>query len=85
MRLVNLDLAIQQIMLGSQLNKVPQFIDKPKPRITKRTLTPMEKYNALKLVFEDAERGYNLYNPIKNTYVKNTNKNKLSIKKQIEE
>jgi hypothetical protein len=85
------DLIREDIPKQPNINKktlredIPQQQTNNKPRITRRTLTLMEKYNVSMLIFEDAEKGYKLYNPVKNIYVKNTSKNKLSIKKQIED
>ena len=54
-----------------------------RPAITKRRYTTLEALQSNLKHFTPAKRGQELYNPIKNTYLKNSKKNKDNVQKQI--
>ena len=56
-----------------------------RPAITKRRYTTLEALQQNLKHFTQTKRGYLLYNPVKNTYLKNSKKNKDNVQKQIHE
>ncbi len=52
--------------------------------ITRKRLTLLEQLKLSELKYSIPQRGYKLYNPVKDTYISNTKLNRENVKKQIE-
>ena len=52
--------------------------------ITRKRLTLLEQLKLSEFKYSTPQRGYLLYNPVKDTYISNTKLNRTNVKKQIE-
>ncbi len=55
-----------------------------RPPITRKRLTLLEQLKQCEFKYLTPQRGYKLYNPVKDTYIQNTKLNRENVKKQIE-
>ena len=55
-----------------------------RPPITRKRLTLLEQLKLSEFKYSTPQRGYKLYNPVKDTYISNTKLNRENVKKQIE-
>ena len=55
-----------------------------RPPITRKRLTLLEQLKLSELKYSIPQRGYKLYNPVKDSYINNTKLNRANVKKQIE-
>ena len=67
----------------ARLVKELQAILPTRPAITRKRFTPLQALQTNLKQFTPPKRGQPLYNPIKNTYLKNSKKNKDNVQKQI--
>ena len=67
----------------ARLVKDLQAILPTRPAITRRRFTPLEALQQNLKHFKPAKRGQELYNPIKNTYLKNSKKHQISIQSKL--
>ncbi len=55
-----------------------------RPPITLKRLTTLQQIKLSEFKYSTPQRGYLLFNPVKDTYIKNSKLNRASVKKQID-
>ena len=54
-----------------------------RPPITRKRLTLLEQLKLSEFKYSTPQRGYKLYNPVKDTYISNTKLNRENVKKKM--
>ena len=82
---------LKRTVITNQINRLitqlQALIPAPPPArapITRKRLTLLEQLKLSELTYSTPQRGYKLYNPVKDTYISNTKLNRANVKRQIE-
>ena len=82
---------LKRKVITNQINRLitqlQALIPAPPPArapITRKRLTLLEQLKLSEFKYSIPQRGFKLYNPVKDTYISNTKLNRTNVKKQIE-